>query len=259
MDPEKQVVNSIFDTVKCNFNKSDSIPVVELSRNPLPTKAIEEVFVVCRERHISVYEYNPIVNHDSPLIPAENINRDLLKINTDFYESVYLNLPHAVGIHYEAFQNFYSLGYVEGAAMSLRVLIELFVRDNYGNFIWEVAQGKSTLHIEGDKDYIEQLVDNLWSPKLSQLLGLLSGDNSSSEPWLETVRKKYRATRQNKIWVSPASFGKLKASHKKASGVVHGADNITDMSKLRSQMIEVLNVIKEYFDKKNGWGVEYDK
>lgn len=256
MDPEKQVINSIFDIVKCNFNKSDSIPVVELSRNPLPTKAIEEVFVVCRERHISAYEYNPIVHHDSPLIPAENINRDLSKINTDFYESVYLNLPHAVGIHYEAFQNFYSLGYVEGAAMALRVLIELFVRDNYGNFIWEVAKGKDTLHIEGDKDAIDQLVDNLWSPRLSQLLGLLSGNNPGSEQWLKDVNKKYKATRGNKIWVSPASFGKLKASHKKASGIVHGSDNITNTSKLKSPMIDVLTVIKEYFDK-NVWGVEY--
>ena len=257
MDQEKQVTNSIFGIVKCNFNESDSIPVVELSRNPLPKKAIEEVYIVCRERHITAYEYNPIVKRGPPLIPAENVNRDLSKINTDFYDSVYLNLPHAVGVHYEAFQNFYSLGYVEGAAVALRVLIELFVRDNYGNFIWEVAKGKSTLHIEGDKAAIETLVNNLWSPKLSQLLGLLSGDNPSSESWLKEVQKKYNATRNNKIWVSPPSFGKLKASHKKASRIVHRSDNISDTSKLKSPMIDVLAVIKEYFANDNEWGVEY--
>lgn len=254
---EEQTLTSVFDSVSCHFPQPHKIPVREISRKNGPKNPIEELFIVCDQKHILLYEYNPISFPDSPLRAIEEVTRHLKEMNNKYYETVFLELPHEVGIHYEAFQNFYTLQYAEGAAVSIRILIELFIRDNYGNFIWRKAPNKESLHIKSDKPVIDELIDELQSPTLGSLLKILSGDTRASDDLGKLVRSRLSSTSANKLWVSQSDFVLLKNAYQKTSEIIHKSDMTVKASNLSATMDNVLSVIKKYFQNNNKWGVEY--
>ncbi len=248
---------SVFSNVRCYKPTAHQIPVVQLTNSPPHTGIIPSVFVVCERKHIWNYEYNPIVQPNNPLIMDGKV-QDVEKIDASFYKDVFLKLPFDVGEHYDYFQSLYLLGYSYGVAVAIRALIELFIRDNYGNFIFQLIPGKKVLHIKDDIVAITEISDKFKSPGLTVVLSSLSGQTFQGHTKLrKCVESRVNSTSTNQIWVSQNSFKTLADVYQKVSKTVHGTPSGAELVDLKKYMITVLNVIKEYFGKHNIWGVNY--
>lgn len=252
------IKHSLLSNVSCYKPSRHTVPVVQITSSPPPKSVIPSLFVVCEQKHIWNYEYNPIVNPINPLIRMSNV-KDVEDLDVKFHKDVYLNLPFEVGEHYDYFQSLFLLGYPYGAALSLRSLIEIFIRDNYGNFLFQVDPSKTKLHIRGDKNALETISDNFRSPRLSVILSALSGGTYDHRYRHvgNKAKARYQSTSSDPIWVKPASFGVLKDTYQKISSTVHVSPSGVNLADLLTEMENVLTVIKEFFINRNSWRVDY--
>lgn len=250
----KSEVISSLSNVKCYKTNKHAIPVIELLSLKPSLSISSQVFFVCEQKHIWNYEYNPRVDPKNPLIPDQKID-DLKSMDNTFHNAVYLYLPFPVAQHYDYFQSLYILGYSYGAAIAIRSLIELFIRDNYGNFIFQLSK-KPQLHYKGDAQTLDEITEKLKSPGLTVIMAALAGNTYQGNRRIGDLAKaRFNATSTDKIWIGSSDFGRLGDVYKKVSKTVH-SDPMNQLLDFKTLMETVLGILKTYLSR-NHWMVEY--
>lgn len=246
--------------INCYFQDTDNIYSLELCDDQ--STYIGEIYLMCENKHILKYTRN----RDKTLDP-DSISAYFSEYKI-YFPHFLSHTPEDVLVHFEYVRNFITTEYWEGAAYSIRVLLEKLIYDNYGPYFFG---SKPKLSSKADKSELEEISKKIDHVGFNRLLGILEDEKIKDDikqgiykklkddnlSLAKAVIAKIDSDPTNSIYFPPEDYKNFQKQYSMLSAGLHPRTPI-DLSQAEKALEIILKGYEDYFNKNNSWGVLYE-
>ena len=235
----------------CYLELKDTIPSLLLLQESY--KPNKDILVICEQSHILSFSVTP----GREVLESSTMQecKGFMDQYADFLNSKKFPYPLYEQVIFA--ENFLIFGHKYGASLAMRRIVEAFITDNYGTYVWDsgsFANGKNHLK--------KEIADKVRTVGVYTILRTLSGkevnpDDELKRKLITELKDKKAKTDTDRVWLDEADYFSLLNTYDLTSDYIHYNKEPRPID-ISNSLRDLLTVLQSYFNKKNEWGVIYE-
>lgn len=250
--------------IECSQGSNDEMPVLILVKGTRIGRTYEGVFG-CGSGHLSKFQLSPSENvEDDICISKDKAASDIARFKKKHIKTIQ-KLPFIAKDLFSKFQNAYTINETSNAAISLRLLIERFVHDNYCHELGKC--GNSVFNLTSVSLILSEIQ---YKDMESNIQKEMDNKTSRGRPSYEEQTYNYRCAsdfhnsiiqkERDSNLLSPQMYGQIKMVYQKCSTALHhisstgnGSTKLLETADIMSLWDEFLSVMSAFYSKNLLW------